>query len=88
VRLPPLLPGARFADVYDIVLLVDNREQVRQTALQGVYRLDLYRLLLGLTCTASCHQFANTARQSCSTSCSHEVDSLCIPKVARPVLSG
>ena len=26
-RLPPLPPGARFADVYDVVLLVDNREQ-------------------------------------------------------------
>lgn len=29
VRLPPLPPGACFADIYDIVLLVDNREQVR-----------------------------------------------------------
>lgn len=26
-RLPPLPTGARFADVYDVVLLVDNREQ-------------------------------------------------------------
>lgn len=29
VRLPPLPPGACFRDVYDITLLVDNREQVR-----------------------------------------------------------
>ena len=36
MRLPPLPPGARFADVYDIVLLVDNREQVCEHAPQGV----------------------------------------------------
>ncbi len=28
VRLPPLPPGACFRDVYNITLLVDNREQV------------------------------------------------------------
>lgn len=28
IRLPPLPPGMRFESAYDVVLLIDNREQV------------------------------------------------------------
>lgn len=29
IRLPPLPPGMCFSEAYDVVLLVDNREQVQ-----------------------------------------------------------
>ncbi|GLC76455.1 hypothetical protein PLESTF_001783200 [Pleodorina starrii] len=52
VRLPPLQPGQRFEDVYDVVLLADNREPASlveslraQAAAQGV------RLVAGLSLT-------------------------------------
>ena len=35
VRLPPLPPGVPFAQEYDIVLLVDNREQFAHGATGG-----------------------------------------------------
>jgi hypothetical protein len=35
VRLPPLAPGAAFSTEYDIVLLVDNREQFAHGATGG-----------------------------------------------------
>lgn len=46
MRLPPLPQGARFADIYDIVMLVDNREQVGLRAAQSVAQVSCYSPLL------------------------------------------